>query len=263
VKLYCINPNDFYKKFPPNPSYHARVGKCINELITAYNLSDVSVLSVGAGTAHEEFHFLQHGMQVSIVDIDETKSIAPALETMETFPSSPLRYFIGDATINQPVELNKVKLLYFSSFTPDELRRNTIARDASLGFDRWFKAPPLHPTILQYADWYLEEGGILIMQSYCGSINPSSYKHKNYLPALENQLKKHGLMLSELYRFNRTKGVMLYVITKDAKPLVANKPITYFHGRSELAERAEQIWPRKKSWIARVCRHLQFHERAY
>ena len=61
---------------------------------------------------------------MSIVDIDEAGCIEPVLKEMNK-DINGINYYVGDATIEE-IPSKKYDCIYFSSFTPDEVRRERI-----------------------------------------------------------------------------------------------------------------------------------------
>lgn len=121
-------------------------------------------------------------------------------------------------------------VVYFSGFTPDETRREAIVIDNTEAGRKWeLHVDAFHPAVMQYAS-SLREGGLLIVQSYCGSIeigwNP------DYLPACRRQLGEAGLHLLEVHRFRHFYGVILYVAVKGKPRIAPATKISQFHGRS-------------------------------
>ena len=129
-----------------------------------------------------------------------------------------------------------------SGFTPDELRRSdiiqqrdteTFRRMVELNDGAWewpWWEDPFHPTVMRFAR-NLREGGTMIVQSYCGSLD--AIDHRYYLWACDRQLAQIGMRLLEVYRFAQSTGVMLYVAAKGRSNWPLSTSLTRFHGRAE------------------------------
>jgi hypothetical protein len=234
-RAYMVSPEAFYSQFPPSPAYRDRVEDCIAQLVRRYGLVGKTILSVGAGAAHEEFFLHRAGNTLILVDIDEGGIIEPRLANM---PKGDMCYIIGDAgRANVPA----YDVAYFSSFTPDELRRAAIMHPTSGPRPPEWPAdvPPFHPTIGRFAR-KLQNDGLLIIQSYAGSLDVLA--NPAYVPACSQQLADWNLRLTEVYRFTEVPGVMLYVAHGPRGRIEHEEsPLTSFHGRSELGHRIERM----------------------
>lgn len=245
MHIFKIDAADFYKKYNPESlAYYERVKNCMDELIKHCNLSEKSILSIGAGTAHEEYFFYKNGARLTIVDIDEHNSILNALRKLESHSEVNMTYAIGDAT-KEELPFGKYDALYFSGFTPDELRRDkirNIARKLQSEFKIpiisskmcnqlfWTAARPFHKTITSYIEKYLSSKGYVIIQSYCGGVDVNS--HKGYIDAAISYFNRLDLHLLEVFSFSTCPSVMLYIASRNVK--TKQKNLTNFHGRSEL-----------------------------
>jgi hypothetical protein len=129
-----------------------------------------------------------------------------------------------------------------SGFTPDELRRSdiiqqrdteTFRRMVALNNGGWewpWWEDPFHPIVMRFAR-NLCDGGMMIMQSYCGGFDATDNRY--YLWACDRQLAHSGMRLLEVYRFAQTTGCMLYVAGKGRPNWPLSTPLTRFHGRAE------------------------------
>lgn len=225
----------FDEWFPLVPDVHARIGTAIHQLVHRYGLAGRSVLSLAGGKCDEERFLLGHGVQLTVIDIDEHGTIEPNLAQAEP---GPVRYLIADASAAG--ELGPFDVLYSSSFTPDELRRDAIVHRtagpdharmvAANGHYEWpWWEEPFHPTLMRLAG-QVKPGGLVIIQSYYGGLD--TLIHRYYLWACDRQLAAAGLELRELYRFRTTIGVCLYVATRGPRALPLASPLTLFHGRA-------------------------------
>jgi hypothetical protein len=224
MQKFRVSVDDFYRVF----SEHApRVDACMQELVERYDIRGKSVLSIGAGTAREEQQFALAGNDLLLIDVDEQNTLRWRLEGMPE--GRGLEYWIGDATeFEQGVGTHDV--VYLSSFTPDEARRGAIVKENTEAGSRWNPlVDPFHPAVMHYAS-SLRENGLLIVQSYYGSIeigwNP------DYLPACRRQLAEAGLHLLEVHRLKDSYGVILYVAVKGKPRIAPATKISQFHGRA-------------------------------
>jgi hypothetical protein len=250
---FSVSVEDFYRTFPPE---HARVDACMQELVERYGITGKSVLSVGAGSGEEERRFAPSN-DLLLIDIDEQRSI---LSRIKTLPQKPgLSYWIGDAG-ELEAELGHYDVVYFSSFTPDEIRRDKILRTNVAAHRQWsMDDEPFHPVVMSYAS-RLKVDGILLVQSYYGGIDTAYEPH--FLGACQLQLHKAGLSLLEVHRFEYFRGVALYTAVKGPPRLPPIKSLSQFHGRAK-AERVERIFPSgmvqqaATSKIKRAAQHLR------
>jgi hypothetical protein len=235
---YRVSETFFYQNFSPmGLPYARRIEAAVAQLAHRYGIRGKSILSLGGGIGLEEFYFWHHGNRLTFVDIDEHGQIEPILKKA---PSGDLHYVIDDANnveLSQPFEV-----LFMSGFTPDELRRSeivqqrggeTFRRMLELNEGAWewpWWEDPFHPIVMRFAR-NLRQGGTMIVQSYCGSLD--ALDHRYYLWACDRQLEQNGLHLRELYRFANITGSMLYVIAKGKPDWPLFPPLTRFHGRAE------------------------------
>jgi hypothetical protein len=224
MQKFRVSADDFYRVFSEEAP---RIDACMGELIERYDIRGKSVLSIGAGAAREEQQFALAGNDLLLIDIDEQGSLQMRLQEMQE--SRGLEYWIGDATeFEQGVGTHDV--VYLSGFTPDEARRSAIVKNnAGVGRSWNPLVDPFHPVVMQYAA-SLRDNGLLIIQSYCGSIeigwNP------DYLSACRRQLGEAGLHLLEIHRFRDAYGVLLYTAVKGKSRIAPATKISKFHGRA-------------------------------
>lgn len=267
MRTFVVAFSDFYGAFPPHsggdmtPEKNEAVRTAIGQLVARYGIARKSILSIGSSSAFEEYWFAILGLnRLTLVDIDEHDRLLPALEKMPRRWRG-LSYHIGDAAefcaprrmFGVEVPRRRFDVLYLSSFTPDEIRRDTLLRErsealitrkmaAGVEIDQW--APwqdPLHPVTMEAAH-LLRPGGLMIVQSYAFGID--AVYHKYFLPAMHRQLEAAGIELLEVHRFQRTTGVNLIAAQKRGghrPPMEA--PISRFHARAT-PEPVERIWPR-------------------
>jgi hypothetical protein len=255
----------------------AQAHPVIGQLVSRYELTGKTMMSVGSGSAQEEIAFLANGLQRAyLFDLDEHGSLEPALRQLHD-PSNfraSIIYTIGNF-LNCPLSptFEPVDLLYFSSFTPDELRRAAISREHR-HCNRWRKTPakklwralahwmssnrplpdpdwpqdatPIHPIVLQAAENYMKPGGYLIVQSYCGGV--SVPKNPGYARCWRAALARHSLHLLEAYNFVCAPTVSLWVAYKPsptaeisdlyklADVLRGRPALTRFHARAQVSD---------------------------
>jgi hypothetical protein len=234
-RTYYVSPHIFAEQFPDFNHESHRIA--IGQLIERYGIRNKRLLSLGGGSVFEERWFVTLGANaLTVIDIDEHKSAESRLRTGEP---GPMKYIVGDA-LN--FDAGEHDVLYLSSFTPDEMRRyDFIApKDGPRRFWR-IEWDPFHPAVMQHAS-RLTPGGLMIVQSIGYSLD--AVGHPQYIPACQRQLAENGFDLIELWRFQKTVGVMLYVAQKrggQRPPLQA--PLTAFHSRAAAREPIERLYP--------------------
>lgn len=283
MRKYVVDPVEFFRVF--QPVQPERIGPAITDLIERYEIRNKTVLSIGGGTASEEYWFWKNGdNRLVVVDIDEHGRISPELARMDPREDG-LAYYVGDATqlfagsgeAGTDAKENGIwslkrfwpfrrkrsspsieaDVVYISSLTPDEFRREAILRDRSeemrqkkiaTGYYDWEWAPwqdPFHDLIMTACDG-LRPGGLLIVQSYYGGVDTTSHFH--FLSAVERQLGSKGIEFLEGFRLEETPAVNLFVGQKrGGKRPQMTSPIRHFHGRAEKQERVVRTWPRNQS----------------
>jgi hypothetical protein len=227
VRKFSISVDEFHQRYAMYDL--PRIDACMDELIERYNIHGKSILSVGAGSGNEEMRFARAKNDVLMIDVDEHGSLTLSLESMK--PSTELRYWIGDAAELES-SLKTYDVLYFSSFTPDEQRRASIARPRG-GYNWPLEEDPFHPVVMRYAS-ALNKDGMLIVQSFCDSIYTD--RNPNYIDACQRQLLSNGLNLFEIHRFAKTQGVMLYTVIKGEPRQAPKHKLSKFHGRGPVED---------------------------
>lgn len=214
-----------------------RIRICMELLINRFNIRNKSILSLGGGICAEERHFQRAENRVTIIDIDESGSLNGLLTTLNEGPSE---YIIADATSQVLQKSKKYDLLFLSSFTPDELRRDQVLRnpdeitkkqmsDLNFGNYEWpIWIAAFHPSVYTYLR-HIKDDGRLIIQSYAGGMDVTY--HRYYLTIVRNDFKNYGLILEEVYRLENQPGVMMYVARKHKTKSPSHFPSTGFHGR--------------------------------
>lgn len=244
-----------------------RCRDCIAPLCERYGIRRRRVLSIGAGMAHEEMLFLEQENAVYAFDsLQDGESMRELLRSCIATGETAFHYCMGDATRQNidAVVPQGVDVLYSSSFTPDELRREGVRR-------RWqglwrhasrvFGQPPfgslswpgamvstLHPCLRRMLAASLRPGELFILQSYCGGVDVSS--DRKYIGYFRLSLARLGVQLLEAYHLEAAPGVSLWVGRKGslaealtfARQLDETSPLARFHGRAELDNTARRCF---------------------
>ena len=230
----------------------------MNQLIKKYNLHSKKVLSIGPGAAFEEYWFYKNGCQLTLLDIDESKSIEPILKKIEqTEEGNFLKYIIDDANNYKKYLNEKYDVVYFSSFTPNELtnrairhkyqlsivRRglNPLSRKTKINFlqKQWtwpHNEKPFIDFVMEIMETVLGTGGLVIHQSYASDIDTRSI---NYIDRVKEQLDSINIRLLAVYYFIDRPHVKLIIGYKNnlseaikfATKIKNNPEINSFHGR--------------------------------
>lgn len=278
-KPYIVSSKDFYTK-KLIKKYTSQ--KAMTQLIKRYLLSHKEILSIGAGAALEEYWFLNNeDNKCTFIDIDESNSLLPRLEKLQgkalqldhflnknNNSMQFLEYYICDFLdlIKRGLK-KKFDVLYYSGFTPDELRRLSIMEEFIVEREKnkeneeivenkeneeivdlnWpASALPLHPA-LESSLYFIKKRGLFILQSYCSGIelqyNPS------YIKNLKKQLRRNGFYLLDIYNFIVAPGVNLFVAYKGTHKEASNfysqiskNEITHFHGRAQVDNAAVKFY---------------------
>jgi hypothetical protein len=236
MNKFTVSVDDFYRAFAFDSP---RIGDCMRELIERYGIASrkralsgdagpKSVLAIAAGAAVEERYFAEAGCRLVMIDIDERGGMLPVLQKMPS--SHGITYWIADA-VSDIGDIGVYDVVYMSSFTPDEMRREALVQaNAARGRSWRTNDDPFHPAIMRYADAVAPDG-LLIVQSYCGGIDTDA--NPNYLNACRRQLLRNGLQLLEVHRFEKTPGIMLYTAVKGHPRAAPADKLSQFHGRAE------------------------------
>lgn len=270
-RLYSVPFNDFYQAFDLKICE-----KEMENLINRYGIHNKDILSIGSGTAHEEYWFCVKGdNRLILFDIDESGTIEPKLKTLST-PSlsantaanQPIQYYIGDFTKFKKGFSNQFDILYLSSFTPDELRRDTIktAFGKKVKVDPWKKViydilhrekqedlnwpywcAPFHESVYHSLS-FVKRRGLVILQSYCGGIDVTY--NPNYVNKIKKDFTQYGITLLDLFYLEASPAITLTVgfagNEEEAKAFyheqVKSVPLESFHGRSAVDNKAKQLY---------------------
>jgi hypothetical protein len=260
MSVYFVEPNQLMQEL----ALTELVDICepvINQLVERFDLAGKTLMSVGAGGAHEEAAFLRSGMRRAFLfDIDEYSTVEPVLRriSQQSQTSARFVYSVDDFLKIQPSEsyLEPIDVLYFSSFTPDELRRGEISEQyrgqpqAKLpeADPHWpAGVDPLHEIVLKAIDRHLTSGGIFILQSYCAGVDVLS--NPSYVRQWQQVLQRHKVALVEIYYFRAAPAVTLWVGVKQhgracaehalrsgMADLLKRPPLTRFHARAQLQD---------------------------
>ena len=218
VNTFRFSPDDLLAKAPSVGESVEKSLPAMTELVRRYGLAGRNLMSVGSGMPVEELAMLRCGMAGALCfDIDESGSLRQTLANAARGDGT-IVYVLDDFTKVQPVDLPKVDVLYFSSFTPDELRRGAISRERTArylagdgdGDPNWpAGTSPLHESVLKASELYLRDGGIFIVQSYNSGIGVTS--NPSYVEDWRETLQSNGISLLEAYHFVSAPGVTLWV----------------------------------------------------
>ena len=255
LQKYMVRTEDFYKVYQPEVIC-PDCDKTMPSLIERYSIKNKNILSIGSGSAHEEYYFLEENNQLFLVDIDETSKLEPFLKkinSLEDVKSSSeyIQYYIGDFTKNFDNLSDHAffDVLYMSSYTPHAMWQDAVLQKANRSlwqrltknYDLWdINVSTLEPSVVEAMRRYLRHGGLLFIQLYYGA--PSAHD-KNYLTRLQKDLEEEGFTLLELYHLKESANVQLITAVKaprsEAKifyqEFIQSKPkLTGFHGRTKL-----------------------------
>jgi hypothetical protein len=276
VSTYYLDPETMGQKLAVR-DYIEQAQPLVSQIVERFDLAGKTLMSVGPGSAQEEIALLRSGLKRAyLFDIDENKRIEPIIQTIHdpAKVDAPIVYTVGDFLDHRPGtgDYEQVDVLYFSGFTPDELRRADIQnkhRSKVLSRARYklrswaglpvlntawpSRAVPLHDIVLAALDRYLKVGGFFVLQSYCGGVDV--VQNPNFIRSWLSMLPRHGLRLVEGYYFATAPSVTLWVAYKvGAKSLgngsgtgqaefdrllaaLRNRPeITAFHARAQLPD---------------------------
>jgi len=270
MKRYTVPAERFFGDGDPDfPDFFGRGllrdrAKCrrsIEQLTSRYGLQGKSVLSIGAGQGYEEYWLHRAGCSITIVDIDEYKSIEPCLAAWHAQPSSSteMTYVIGDALQYLRERDTQFDVVYFSGFTPEEARRGEVQsryagplpRRAQLQLAKLLggsaptwpnDADPFGPYETEAMRNRVRPGGLFISQIYYRGVPLQQNPH--YLDRIQEQLRSLGLVLLTYYTFPYPyTDVGLAVAFKgsdddarDYRAAIDSRPeLTTFHGRSDVA----------------------------
>lgn len=250
--------NDFYAEYPHGD--RSRCRPAMTQLVMRYGLANKSVLSIGAGAAHEEATLAEHGCTLTLVDIDEHGLVEPYLRTCGGSAGPKLRYVIGDAMAHLRDDSTQHDAIYVSGFTPEEIRRGEIqaaferrlsTRVAKLVLRRiahrlptWpMFGNPFGPYLVEAVQRRLRPGGLLISQSFYRGVPLDQNPHYPY--CIRAQLRRLGVELLAYYVFAPPwTGVGLTVAYKgsrvEARDFLAGTAapeLTTFHGRSTVGDK--------------------------
>jgi hypothetical protein len=229
----------------------------MTQLVTRYRLQNKRILSVGSGVGLEEYWFWKNGGRLTLVDLDEHKSIEPLLREISQRPvrddGKCLRFFIGDAQELSSRLFELFDVCYFSSFTPDETRRAEIQRQflasQSVKTQSWPQSEkPFMDLVIEILQRNLAPSGFFISQSYYGGVDVLGNPH--FITLMEEQLSSVGVQLLEVYYLQKAPGVILTIGFKGFRQeglkllesIAQNPQITRFHGRSPISNTAEKAF---------------------
>lgn len=215
---------------------HALCHEPMSQLVRRYNLQGKSMLSVGTSFGIQEYCLYEHGCSLVLCDIDEGHGIEPYLQKLPAAAENYLTFVLGDA---RELDLqNKLDAVFFSGFTPNELRNakiygasNRVNRKLLRGWPTQEK--PFDDTVIAITDRVVKDGGLLIYQSYGSGVDA---RDRHYVQGIRNQLGEIGMQVAAVYYFDSYPSVHLVMAVRgDAleylKQVEKNPEITMFHGR--------------------------------
>jgi len=224
-------------------------------LIERYELANTSIISLGAGRAHEEFHFLESACSVDLLDLLDPEidplsvSIRQRIDAAQSPTEKPLKYIISDLYqfLEDAVTSSQAKydVSYISSFAPDELdreaiqlsyRRRRTKAEVNASYQSWPEGmPPFQQAIMDVGQ-LVKDGGLFLLQSYRGGVDCVLNPH--YGPMVRDQLARNDLYLLEIHFFTQSPGIQLIAAVKGQDQYrkwmdrLASKPdLPEFHGR--------------------------------
>jgi len=255
MSVYRVEPDDLMAAFGLGDLV-AACDPVVGQLVERFDLAGKTLMSVGAGCAHEEAALLRHGMRRALLfDIDPESSIEPTLRRLHRpdRTQAPFVYVVADFLAAPPPQedLEGIDVLYFSGFTPDELRRGEISErhrrsarphpSADQHADPHWPAAtsPVHDVVPRAIDRYLEDGGLFVLQSYTAGVDV--LRNPGYVSQWRDVLGRHRVALIEVYYFRAAPGVTLWIGMKQAggvalPDLTARPPLTRFHARAQLED---------------------------
>ena len=242
MKKYIISSDQmhkvFKKKFKTLPETYEINSKntknTINDLLFKFSIYNKKILSVGSGTAFEEY-WMSHYNSLTCIDIDEHNDLKPILKKLNN-RSGNFIYYLGDASQFKIIKKPIYNVLYLSGFTLDELGRNQDSlKDIYSN------------TTKELIEKFLRKKGILIYQSY---VNGYDCRRKGYIKALKDNLNSLNIKLIDLFHYKNNPGVSLTIGFKKAS---TTENILFclksyfkiknfrFHGRSEILKNDKVI----------------------
>ncbi|WP_417414519.1 hypothetical protein [Hoeflea sp.] len=264
MEIKSLNPDSFYgydraaNKFATGDDIGElvlQVKPAMDALIKRYELANSSILSIGSGRAHEEFHFLESNCAVDLLDLLDQEidpfsdGVLQRIQVAQSSKEMPLRYLIGDffLFLENAVASSQAKydMIYISGFAPDELdreaiqlsyRRRRTKAEAYASYQSWPEGmPPFLQSIMDLG-LLLKENGLFLLQSYRGGVDCVLNPH--YGPMVRDQLARNDLYLLETHFFTQSPGVQLIAAVKGQDQYrkwmdrLASKPdLPEFHGR--------------------------------
>lgn len=265
-RIFLLKAADFYRKldlyFAHDPAYSkdlpalsealevnaGMTREGIGQLIERYGLRGKRLLSIGPGPGHEEYWFYKAAASLVFVD-----NIADWPEGMNALRAIKLASDRSDVLEYHAVGLEdfvgysptgSFDVVYMSSFTPDELRKEKIQADfiatrseeQRQAYVTWPKDQKPYSDLVMKATTLVKEGGIFIFQHYRAGIDVTYNPH--FIDLMKAQFEENGDQLLEYYHFSKAPGVALVVGFRGsvdrARDYLARLPpghLTTFHGR--------------------------------
>jgi hypothetical protein len=279
MTTYHVNAEDYFNNTLGGLGDQAKIfSECqknkdpINQLMEKYHLKNKNVLSIGGGTALEEYWLYRNGCKLTLVDIEKSREGYLARLTQVNPADATLTYFVEDASeYLQRHSRPEFDLIYFSGFAPDEIRRDQLKNEylkenpnnlylflkrmVNYFFRKIFRKNlfrviswretdfPFMDLCMDLAVKNLKTGGLFISQSYFGGINYQTNPHA--IDLVKKQFGENGMLLLKLYYWESCPSVSLTIgimgQKADAEKYLGlirkNTEISSFHGRGETDNR--------------------------
>ena len=228
MSLFEVDGEDFFSMFEGSQDLFDLSEESMNQIINRFDIKSKTILSVGSGRAFEEFWFYKNNCKLTLVDLDEHDSFKKKLEKIPNTESvETLRYITDDANNLKKYTDEKFKIVYFSSFTPNELRNRDVCwiykkpylgrlidkifRKTNLNFKSlsWPKdKKPFIDIIEKLLENHLADGGLFIFQSYASGVMSNDL---TYIDCIKQQLESIDIKLLEVYCFNAYPNIHLII----------------------------------------------------
>lgn len=256
MNLFEVSCEKFFSLFDGSQKLFELAKEPMNQLISRFNINSKTVLSVGSGLAFEEFWFYKSNCKLTLIDLDQHGSFSNELKKiLHTKSNNTLRYITDDANNLKEYLDEKFNVVYFSGFTPNELRNRTIRwiykkpylgrpinkilKKTNLHFESlsWPKnKKPFIDLVEKILDNSLDAGGLFIFQSYASGVIAND---EIYIDCIKKQLESIKARLLEVYCFNGYPNIHLIIALKESPNfsiqldniIKKNSEITKFHSR--------------------------------
>jgi len=227
----------------------------VNQLIEKYNIKSKKILSIGAASGFEEYWFYKNGCQLTFLDYDESNFLESYLKKIPIMENEDMLTYIIDDAKNYKKYINeKFDVIYFSGFSPSELRNSEICsknlniisrflRKITRKFDNTYliknwpnNQKPFIDLVIKIIDDLLKNTGLFIYQSYASDVYAMD---PNYLKQIKNQLNSSKIQLLSVYYVPGYPSYHLIIGFKGTHPeglefikkIHKNPEIQKIHGR--------------------------------